>query len=345
MLGRFFYSTFYVLPCYYKKHKMPTVLITGGTGTVGKRLTQLLIEKGYDVNILSRSHSKPIHGINKDREDTIALENNAHGKLAYYKWDLANQYIDPAAIGSADFIVHLAGAGVADKRWTEARKKEIANSRTQSSALIVSALKENPNHVKAVISASAIGWYGPDGSNTTAKKFVETDLHCHDFLGETCRVWEASIEPVTQLNKRLVILRTGIVLSNEGGALVEFKKPLLFKTAAILGNGKQIISWIHIDDLCNQYIYAIENQAMNGVYNAVAPIPVTNAILTKALARKVCGSFFITMKVPAFILKIMLGEMSIEILKSTTVSSNKIETAGFHFKFPDINKAVDELVG
>jgi uncharacterized protein (TIGR01777 family) len=324
---------------------MPTILITGGTGTVGKRLTQLLIEKGYDVNILSRSNSKPIPGIKKGSGDSNSSENNFHGKLTFFNWNLANKYIDPAAIASADFIVHLAGAGVADKRWTEARKKEIANSRTQSSALIVAALKENANQVKAVISASAIGWYGPDNSNENLKPFVETDLPNHDFLGETCQLWEASIEPVTQLNKRLVILRTGIVLSNEGGALVEFKKPLLFKTAAILGNGKQMISWIHIDDLCNQYIYAIENQSMNGVYNAVAPNPVSNATLTKVLARKVCGSFFITMKVPSFILKIMLGEMSIEILKSTTVSSSKIEGVGFHFKFPDINKAVDELVG
>jgi uncharacterized protein (TIGR01777 family) len=337
---------------------MPTVLITGGTGTIGKRLAELLLSKGYHVNILSRNKSNSsTSAVDKDSSapsnrsgatnssnPSNSSDDNHAGKITYYNWDLATMYLDPAAIKHADFIIHLAGAGVADKRWTNERKKEISNSRTKSCQLIVNALKENTNQVKAVISASAIGWYGPDDTSKEASAFVETDLPNNDFLGETCKRWEESIQPVTLLNKRLVILRTGIVLSNEGGALVEFKKPLLFKTAAILGNGQQMISWIHIDDLCDQYIYAIENETINGVFNAVAPNPVSNATLTKTLARKICGSFFITIKVPAFMLKIMLGEMSIEILKSTTVSAKKIEAAGFHFRFPDINVAIDELL-
>ncbi|MEI6264109.1 MAG: TIGR01777 family oxidoreductase [Sphingobacteriia bacterium] len=313
---------------------MPTVLITGGTGTVGKRLTQLLLSKGYNVNILSRA---------KQKAETVQ-ENKAKGKIAYFNWDLTKKYIDPLAISSADFIVHLAGAGVADKRWTEQRKKEILLSRTQSCDLLVSSLKEVPNKITAVISASAIGWYGPDNANYANAPFTETAASYKDFLGETCQLWEDAISPIAQLDKRLVILRTGIVLSNEGGALVEFKKPILFKTAAVLGNGKQMISWIHVDDLCNQYIFAIENQQMDGVFNAVAPNPVSNEKLTLALAKKMAGSFFLKIHVPAFLLKMVLGEMSIEVLKSTTVSAQKIQTMGYQFNFPTIDTALETFV-
>ncbi len=299
---------------------MPTVLITGGTGTVGKRLTQLLQKKGYSVNILSRTGDG-------------------------FTWDPAKNFINPNAIQTADYIIHLAGAGVADKRWTNKRKKEIEESRTQGSSLLASALATYPHKVQAVISASAIGWYGPDTEKNTAEGFTETNAAYPDFLGETCKKWESSIAPVSALGIRLVILRTGIVLSNQGGAFVEFKKPLRFNVAAILGNGKQMISWVHIDDLCNQYIYAIENVAMQGVYNAVAPSPINNQTLTLAIARKLCPNFFIPFHVPAFVLKIILGEMSIEILKSTTVNAHKIETAGFPFQYPTINEAINELLG
>jgi uncharacterized protein (TIGR01777 family) len=217
----------------------------------------------------------------------------------------------------------------------------------------VKALSSIPNQIKGVISASAIGWYGPDqpidaenpraALGINANGFTEEANAYQDFLGDTCKAWEDSIAPVKAFGKRLVILRTGIVLSNEGGALVEFKKPLLFKTAAILGSGNQMISWIHVDDLCNQYIYAIENEQMQGVYNAVAPKPVSNKTLTIELARKICGSFYIPFYVPAFVLKMVLGEMSIEVLKSATVSSNKIQLAGYDFQYPTIEEAIQQL--
>ncbi|MBL7759193.1 MAG: TIGR01777 family oxidoreductase [Sediminibacterium sp.] len=304
---------------------MPVVLISGGTGTVGKRLTELLLQKGYTVQILSRNPGKAV------------------GSLHYYEWNPGKQYIDPAAIASADFIIHLAGAGVADQRWTEKRKKEIADSRTVTSALLADALKRIPNKVQAVVSASAIGWYGPDATDNTTG-FTESAPPYPDFLGETCRLWEESIAPVTALGKRLVILRTGIVLSNKGGAFAEFKKPLQFKTAAILGSGKQMISWIHVDDLCNQYIYAMEHPQVQGVYNAVAPHPVSNKTLTLKLAEQVCGKWYIPFYVPAFVLKTMLGEMSIEVLKSATVSADKIAAAGFSFQYPTIDDAIRELI-
>ena len=301
---------------------MQTVLITGGTGLIGKALTKHLTACGYKVIVLTRKKAQ-----------------NANVECA--EWNVATQTIDIKIIQKADHIIHLAGAGVMDKRWSAAYKKEIVESRTKSSELIFNTLKNNSNSVKTIVSASAIGWYGPD--IIADKSFVETDEADKSFLGETCRLWEASIEPVEQLGKRLVKLRTGIVFSNDGGAFVEFKKPLQFGVAAILGNGKQIISWIHIDDLCKLYINAIENEKLSGSYNAVAPQPIANKQLIVEIAKKIKGKFFIPAHVPEFVLKIILGEQSIEVLKSTTVSCEKIKQTGFSFLYPTVETALDQL--
>lgn len=307
---------------------MATVLITGGTGMIGRRLTQLLIEKGYEVIILSRQSS---------------IVNRELDGVSYTNWDVNKQTIDPVAIAKADYIIHLAGAGVADKRWSKERKQEIVNSRTQSSALIVKALSELPNKVKTVVSSSAIGWYGADTEKSLLHGFSEDTEADTAYLGETCRLWEGSIDPVSQLGKRLVKLRTGIVLSNEGGAFIEFKKPLKAGLAAILGSGKQVVSWIHVDDLCRMFIAAIENETLSGAYNAVAPHPVTNQYLTIALAKQMRGKFYIPVYVPSFVLKIMLGELSIEVLKSANVSSRKIQLTGFDFAYPTVEDAIAQL--
>ena len=308
---------------------MATIMITGGTGTIGKTLTSLLLQKGYEVIILTRGNTNQ----NKTGD----------GKLSYASWDVKKQTIDIAAVKKADYIIHLAGAGVADKRWSDKRKKEIVESRTQSSALLVKALRENSNNIKAVVCSSAIGWYGPDAVVPNPKPFTETDPNYNDFLGETCKQWEGSIDPVAQLGKRLVKIRTGIVLSNEGGALKEFTKPIKFGIAAILANGKQMVSWIHADDLCRIYLQAIEDENMEGVYNGVAPKPVTNKVLTLVLAKAIKNKFFIPVHVPAAVLKIVLGEMSIEVLKSATVSADKLRAAKFNFIYPSIEAAVNEL--
>lgn len=306
---------------------MATVLITGGTGMVGKHLTQLLVVKGYEVIIVSRS----------------ATKNRPHAKVSYAMWDIEKQEIDAQAIAKADHIIHLAGAGVADKKWTTERKQEIKESRTKSSATIVTALQQLPNNVQTVVSASAIGWYGADTPESLAKGFTENAPADSEFLGETCRLWEQSIEPVSQLGKRLVKLRIGIVLSNDGGALAEFKKPLQFGIAGILGNGKQVVSWIHIEDLCRLFVSAIENLGLRGVYNAVSGNPVTNKQLTIALAKITRSSFYIPMHVPTFVLKMMLGELSVEVLKSATVSNKKIQDAGFKYTYPTIKEALESL--
>ncbi|MEO7305860.1 MAG: TIGR01777 family oxidoreductase, partial [Ferruginibacter sp.] len=266
----------------------------------------------------------------------------ASENLGYALWDIKKQEIDIAAVQKADHIIHLAGAGVVEKKWTGAYKKEIVESRTESSRLIVEALTNNENKVKTIISASAIGWYGAD--SVPVKPFTETDPADDSFLGQTCKAWEESIEPVTSLGKRLVKIRTGIVLSKEGGALAEFKKPIHLGVAAILGNGKQVVSWIHIDDLCRMLIAAIENEMMQGSYNAVAPLPVTNKTLTLVLANKMNGKFYIPIHVPAFVLKIMMGQRSVEVLKSATVSCKKIMDTGFKFNYTNIETALENLV-
>jgi len=304
---------------------MSTVLITGGTGLIGKHLVNALVQRGYKVIILSRSHAQ------KQPQENIS----------YALWDIKKQQIDTDAVKEADYIVHLAGAGVVDKKWTEAYKKEIVESRTESSRLIIDALKNNNNQVKVVVSAGAIGWYGAD--TDPVKPFIELDKPDDNFLGKTCKLWEESIEPVISLGKRLVKLRMGIILSNNGGALAEFEKPIRFGMAAILGDGKQIVSWIHIDDLCRLYIHAIENENLQGSYNAVAPEPVSNKVLTLALAETMKGRFYIPVHVPVFILKIILGQRSLEVLKSATVSSKKILDTGFKFTYNDIETALADL--
>ena len=305
---------------------MDTILITGGTGLVGKALGQSLLKKGYQVIILSR---------NAGKSSTIA-------GLSYSQWNVEAQTIERQAIENADYIIHLAGAGVADKRWTKKRKQEIVESRVKSCKLIIDSLTNIPNKVQAVVSSSAIGWYGPDPVIPNPQSFTEEAPAHDDFLGTTCKQWEESIEPVRQLGKRLVKLRTGIVLSTSGGALKEFIRPLRFGVAAVLASGKQIISWIHIDDLVNMYIAAIENENLSGVYNAVAPEPVSNKVLTLQLAKS-RKKFFIPIHVPSFLLQLILGEMSVEVLKSATVNSSKIGQAGFHFKFGNISPALEDL--
>lgn len=301
-----------------------TILITGGTGTIGTALSSFLLKQNYRVIILTREKRENING------------------LEYAQWNIEKNEIDKKAISSADAIIHLAGAGIADKRWSRKRKIQIRESRTHSSGLLVNALKEYPNNVKTVVSASAIGWYGPDKKKSPVP-FTEDAPPNNDFLGDTCRLWEGSIQPVTSLQTRLVILRCGIVLSNGGGALKEFIKPLKYGIAPIFGSGKQIVSWIHIDDLCRIYLEAIKNEKLEGVYNAVTPEPCSNKKLMLQLGNTFAHKRYLPVQVPSFVLKLMLGEMSIELLKSATVSCRKIQNTGFQFLYPTIKSATEVL--
>lgn len=302
---------------------METVLITGGTGMIGKALSTLLVSKGYHVIILSRG-------------DHQGVEN-----VTFAKWDVSKSYIDLKAIESADHIVHLAGEGIADKRWSKKRKKAIVESRVKSGELIVKALHDNLNKVKTVVSASGIGWYGED--KIGGRPFKESDASADNFLGETCRIWEESIKPVEELGKRLVIYRTGIVLANEGGAFPEFVKPMKFGIAGILGSGKQKVSWIHVDDIIRAYAEAIENSNLRGVYNAVARESVSNKELTLRIARA-RKKPFIAMHVPAFGLKALFGEVSVEVLKSTDVDGTRLRDSGLNLIYPTIDSAINDLI-
>ncbi|MCH5600875.1 TIGR01777 family oxidoreductase [Niabella ginsengisoli] len=305
---------------------MSTVLLTGGTGMIGTQIVKRLTERGYSVIVLTRNKS------------------NKKGNIRYAHWDVEKETIDMDAVAEADFIMHLAGANIAGKRWTEERKRTIIESRVKSGELLVKTLSTINHKVKVFVSASAIGWYGADPVIPNSHPFEETFSHAKDFLGDACYKWEQSILPVTDLGIRLAIFRTGIVLSNEGGALKEFKRSLKLGVAAILGSGKQIISWIHIDDLVELYIKGIEDTAFEGIYNAVAPDPVSNKVFMKELAKESNKNFFLTIPVPQFVLKIILGEMSTEVLKSTTVSSSKAQHAGFKFSYPTIHAAIEQLL-
>lgn len=302
---------------------MAIVLITGGTGMIGKALTTALLEKGYGVTILTRK--KP--------------EGAPHQGVTYAEWDITNQSIEKDAIANADHIIHLAGANVGEKRWTKKRKREIIDSRVKSAELLIKSMKDIPNKIKTLVSASGIGWYGPDPSIPNPHPFKEDAPAYNDFLGQTCFQWEHCLDPAKQLGKRVVSLRTGIVLSEKGGALEEFRKFLRFGLATILGSGKQVVSWISIQDLVGIYIKAIEDTQLSGAYNAVAPQTVTNKQLVLQLARSE-RKFYIPIYVPSFVLKIVLGEMCIEVLKSATVSCEKISQSGFTFQFPVIEKAL-----
>ena len=297
------------------------VLLTGGSGLIGKHLTQLLLDNGYEVSHLSRT-PETMPGVKT------------------YLWNVEKNEIDAACIIGVDTIIHLAGAGVAENRWTDKRKKEIVNSRTRSIWLIYDLLKKKNHLVKSVISASATGFYGDrDGQILT-----EFTTPGNDFLAEVCQKWEAAVDEGAELGLRIVKLRTGIVLDKNGGALPQMANPVKWGIGSPLGDGRQWMPWIHWQDVADMYFYAIINAKLKGVFNMAAPNPVTNQQFTQALAKQLHRPLWAP-KVPVFLIKLLFGEMSIAILGSAKASSQKIEDAGFTFKYPELDKALKEIYG
>lgn len=300
---------------------MKNILIAGGSGLVGSRLSELFLEKGYSVSILSRKKF-------------------SKGNITGYLWNPSENYIEAEAIQHADSIINLAGEGIADKRWTKKRKTEIINSRVNSSETIFKALKQHNHHVKNIVCASAIGYY----SKNKNELMTEQSKPGNDFLASTVQRWEASNRAFEKLNLRTVIFRFGIVLSLNGGALLEMYKPLKFGIAAYFGRGNQYYSWIHIDDLCNMIMYAVENENINGLYNAVSPQPETNKNFMKILSGTREG-FSIPVPVPRFAIKAILGERASIVVDGLKVLSRKIQNAGFAFTYPDLTNALNNLLG
>jgi len=298
------------------------VLISGGSGFIGSHLSDLLIAKGYSVSILSRSEKQ-------NKED-----------LFYYKWDVAKQTIDDNAVLKADYIIHLAGENIAEKRWTLKRKTEIIDSREKSTQLLYSVLKKNNKKLEAFISASAIGIYGAVNGEEICS---ESSPYANDFLGNTCQKWEDSIRFIENLNIRTVKVRTGLVLGKNDGFLKKLIPLFKMRLGSALGSGKQYMPWIHVDDLCNIYFQAIVNPNMEGAYNAAVTDNTTNTIFSKTLARIFGYSIWLP-NVPAFLLRAVMGEMAVIVLTGRRVSSDKIEQTGFQFKFKNLEEALRDCL-
>ncbi len=294
------------------------VLLTGGSGFIGKHLTDVLLEAGFTVSILSRS----------------AKENSS--AITYYQWNLNKNYIDETAVLNADYIIHLAGEGIVEKRWTEKRKRAILESRVKPIDLILSVLEKHNKKLDAFISASGVGIYG---AITSHKICTENTPPAADFLGSTCQKWESAADKIGALGIRTVKIRTGIVFGKDEGFLKKLIPSFKSGFGAVLGTGKQYLPWIHIDDLCRIYLKAIEDEKLEGPYNACITDNTTNSRFSKTFAKLFDYSIWLP-KIPPFLLKVILGEMSEAVLTGQRVSSEKIQKTGFEFQFTDLEKTL-----
>ena len=297
------------------------VLVTGATGLLGNQLTQLLLNRGYGVNILSRKAKSGQPGVN------------------YYRWNVEDGTIDKRCIEGVDSVIHLAGEGIAAKPWTNARKERILKSRTESIRLIYKLIGSQPSsRVKTVISASAVGFYGDRADEI----LTEESPPGSGFMAEICKAWEDAVDEGIALGLRTVKLRTGIVLTAEGGALPVIAQPIKLGLGSYLGSGKQWMPWIHVHDVLNMYLFVLENEQIEGTYNQAAPLPVTNADFTKAVATALKKPLWLP-RIPAFVLRVLLGEMKAVVLNSNRTSSEKIESVGFRFKFRSLSMALSDI--
>lgn len=298
------------------------VLLTGGTGFIGKKLTQLLLESGFSVSILSRSVKKNSDGI------------------SYFQWDVEAGTIDEQAILNADYIIHLAGENIGAKRWFASRKKEILDSREKSTQLLYITLQKTNKKLDAFISASGVGIYGAINDELICS---ETTPAASDFLGTVCQKWEGATMPIHDLGIRTVQIRTGLVLGKGDGVLKQLLPLFRLRLGSSIGSGKQYMPWIHIDDLCRIYLAAITNPDMQGPYNAAINDGTNNTIFSTTLAKAIGYKIWLP-NVPAFVLQLILGEMSQLVLKGRRVASDKIEKTGFHFQFTDLEEALKECI-
>ncbi len=297
------------------------ILITGGSGLVGRELTQILQEKGHEVAWLSRN---------------LSIET----EVPVYECNYYSKTIDKEAVKSAEVIIHLAGANIGKKRWSSNRKKLILDSRVQTANLIFETLKDTKCQLKTFISASAVGYYG---AVTTEDIFTEESAAGNDFLAEVCKQWEKSADAFAKLGVRVVKMRSGVVLSKAGGALEKILPPFRLGAKVVLGSGKQYMPWIHSKDLCQMYLKAVEDTSMQGVYNAVAPEYVSYSNFMKQL-KPYFKSVFLNIKVPAFVLRLIFGKMAVLLLEGSKIAPQRIMESGFEFKFPTLKIAFNHLL-
>ena len=299
---------------------MDKVLIAGGSGLIGSRLSLLLKDLGKEVIWLSRKA-------------------NENGPYRTYKWDVIKGEVDPEAFDGVDYVVNLAGAGIADKPWSPVRKKLIIDSRVLSTTLLLEQIKQMDHPPRAYLSSAAIGYYGDRGEELLRESSAPGKS---GFLVESTVEWETAIQEVQQSGIRTVAFRIGLVLSMKGGALPKLTLPANFFLGPYFGDGNQWYSWIHIDDICKMFIYAMEKESLSGIYNGVAPNPERNKKLTQAIG-KAMGRFLLMMPAPVFALRLVLGELADTILGSARVSSEKIEQTGFNFNHPTLDKALQDI--
>ncbi|GGE37021.1 TIGR01777 family oxidoreductase [Psychroflexus planctonicus] len=299
-------------------------LITGATGMIGSKLVEQCHDLGIAVNYLTTSKNK--------------ITKTDHYKGFY--WNPQNQEIDSACFHEVDAIVNLVGANVAE-RWTTKYKKEIIESRTKTAALMLNALKQIDHQVSYLVSASAIGIY----KSSLTKLHTEdedSEFYNNEYIGHVVQEWEAAVDGFSEIGIDVAKLRIGLVLAEKGGALERILQPINYYVGAPLGSGKQWQSWIHVNDLVSMFIYAVKHQ-LTGVFNAVAPNPVTNKELTKCIAEKVGKPLWLP-NVPGFALKFALGEMSTIVLASQLVSSKKIQSEGFQFEYTYLKNTLEDLL-
>ena len=299
---------------------MAVILISGGTGLVGKALTKRLIIEGHDIRILSRNPQ-------------------SSSQLKSFYWNVEKNEIDEKAFEGVEHIVHLAGSGIADKRWTNARKQDIIDSRVNSMKLITDVVKKKNIKLKSFVGASAIGIYG---MTTSEKIFSEIDNGTDDFLSFSCAQWENSYNEIQTLSEKSCILRIGVVLSAEGGALKRLLPLFKIGLGSAVGSGKQYMPWIFIDDLVSVFYEALFNQNFSGIYNAVSSEHITNQQFSKQLSKSLSKPFFVP-NVPSFLLKLLFGEMANVLLEGSRVSNQKLLNSGFLLKYPSIFRALNKI--
>ncbi len=296
---------------------MQRVVITGAGGLVGTRLSEMLPDEGYDVVHLTRSRKKG-------------------DKYKSFMWDPEAGICDADAFNAGDIIIHLAGANIGEKRWSPARKRELLDSRIKTAGLLSASTVGKGIFPSAFISASATGIYG---SVISQRIFTESDPPAADFLGETCRVWEASADPFEAADVRTVKVRTSVVLAPRGSALSKLRAPAAAGLIIRFAPGTQFFPWIHIDDLCMVYMKAVTDGGMAGVYNAASPEHITHDMLMREIAKQKRIPVFLP-RIPEWLARLTLGEMSVVITTGSRVSSDRLILSGFEFRYPDIRSAL-----